>query len=192
LRKLICMPKLVVLSAGMAGRLHELTVDKTTIGRVEDNTFQIEEPSVSSHHCEILLRGSDVVVKDLNSTNGTYINGEKITERVLKPGQTLRLGQVEMRLDTNGAGGPAIPSAPTAAAPATTSSKKPLDQTVAMQRGVSLNELEQGPRTSGFDTTSKAFSKKSNQANRLFLIVGIIVGVVVFLVFAVILVSIKK
>ena len=53
------MAKLVVLSAGMTGRTHELKVDKTTIGRVEDNTFQIAEPSVSSHHCEVLLRMLD-------------------------------------------------------------------------------------------------------------------------------------
>ena len=39
------MAKLVILSAGMTGRSHELKVDKTTIGRVEDNTFQISEPS---------------------------------------------------------------------------------------------------------------------------------------------------
>src|SRR5437762_4839929 len=95
------MAKLVLLSAGMTGRTHELKVDKTTVGRVEDNTFQIAEPSVSSHHCEVLLRGTEVVVRDLNSTNGTYINGEKITESVLKPGQTLRLGQIEMRLETD-------------------------------------------------------------------------------------------
>ena len=102
------MAKLVVLSAGMTGRTHELNVDKTTIGRVEDNTFQISEPSVSSHHCELLLRGADVVVRDLQSTNGTFINGEKVSESVLKPGQILRLGQIEMRLED---GTPASPPA---------------------------------------------------------------------------------
>src|SRR2546430_15775010 len=94
------MVKLVLLSAGMAGRSHELKVDRTTIGRVEDNTFQIPEPSVSSHHCEVLLKGNDVLVKDLNSTNGTFINGEKITEAPLKRGQVLRLGQIELRLES--------------------------------------------------------------------------------------------
>lgn len=172
------MAKLVVLNAGLSGRSHELTVDKTTIGRVDDNTFQIAEASVSSHHCEVFLRGSDVVVKDLNSTNGTFLNGEKVSEVVLKPGQTLRLGQVELRLETDGA-----PSAPAAApsapspAPASASSKK-MDQTSVM-RGVSLNELEQGPRSGGFDTTSKAFSKKDNKTNRLFLIGGVILAVVI-------------
>src|SRR5436305_880906 len=115
------MAKLVLLSAGMTGRSHELKVDKTTIGRVEDNTFQIAEPSVSSHHCEVLLRGSEVVVRDLNSTNGTYINGEKVTESALKPGQVLRLGQIEMRLETD---------APAAGG----SAKKPVDHTMVMQR----------------------------------------------------------
>src|SRR5947207_1722242 len=144
------MAKLVLLSAGMTGRTHELKVDKTTIGRVEDNTFQIAEPSVSSHHCEVLLRGSDVVVRDLNSTNGTYINGEKVTETVIKPGQVLRLGQIEMRLETEAPAGPA---------------KKAVDHTMVMQRGVKLDELEQGTRV-GFDTASKGFSKKDNKANK--------------------------
>src|SRR3954468_15090313 len=110
------MPKLVVLSEGMTGQSYELKVDKTTVGRVEDNTFQIADSSVSSHHCEVLLRGSDVVIKDLNSTNGSFINGEKISETVLKPGQTLKLGQIELQLLTDGQPVPA-PKAP-AAAPA--------------------------------------------------------------------------
>lgn len=68
------MAKLVIRSQSMAGRAHELHTDRTTIGRVDDNTFQIADPSVSSHHCEVLLRGNEIVIRDLNSTNGTYIN----------------------------------------------------------------------------------------------------------------------
>ena len=173
------MAKLVLLSAGMTGRTHELKVDKTTIGRVEDNTFQIAEPSVSSHHCEVLLRGNDVVVRDLNSTNGTFINGEKVTETVLKPGQVLRLGQIEMRLETEGM--PSIPTAPSSApsTPAPTApSKKQFDQTVVMQRGVSLEQLEQG-RGGGFDTAGKGFSKKDNKANKIIWIVAGAVGLVI-------------
>jgi pSer/pThr/pTyr-binding forkhead associated (FHA) protein len=181
------MAKLVVLSPEQKGRSYELKVDKTTIGRVEDNTFQITESSVSSHHCEVLLRGSDVVIKDLNSTNGSFINGEKISESVLKPGQTLRLGQIELRLETGDSTTAPAPGAPAAPAPATgsttSSQRKQLDQTVVMKRGVSLDELEQGTRTSGFDTSSKGFSKKSNKTNRWFLIGGVIVVVIVGIVF---------
>ncbi len=157
------MAKLVVLSVGMTGRTQELKADKTTIGRVEDNTFQIAEPSVSSHHCEVMLRGKDVVVRDLNSTNGTFINGDRVTESVMKPGQILRLGQIEMRLETD-----------TPAAPA----KKHLDQTLVMQRGVSLNELEQGAR-GGFDTKSAGFSKKTNKVGLIFWIVASVVGLAI-------------
>src|SRR6185369_534800 len=159
------MAKLVVLSAGMTGRSHELKVDKTTIGRVEDNTFQISEPSVSSHHCEILLRGSEVVVRDLNSTNGTFINGEKVSETVLKPGQVLRLGQIEMRLENES----------TAPSPA---SKKPVDQTMVMQRGVKLDEFEKGARPPGFEAAGKGFSKKDNKVNKIFWIAAGIFGAV--------------
>lgn len=157
------MAKLVILSEGMTGRSHELTVDKTTIGRVDDNTFPIAEASISSHHCEILLRGTDVVVHDLNSTNGTFINGEKVTgEAVLKPGQTLRLGQIELRLESG-----TSPAAQT---------KKPVDATMVMQRGVSLGELE---RSGGFDATGKGFAKKNNKANKIFLYAAIVVGVII-------------
>jgi hypothetical protein len=94
------MAKLVVLSAGMAGRTQELSADKVTIGRVEDNTFQIAEPSVSSHHCEVFLRGNEVVVKDLDSTNGTFINGEPVAEAWLTAGQVLRFGDVELLVES--------------------------------------------------------------------------------------------
>jgi pSer/pThr/pTyr-binding forkhead associated (FHA) protein len=185
------MAKLVILSQGMAGREHELTVDRTTIGRVEDNTFQIADPSVSSHHCEALLRGSEVVIRDLNSTNGSYINDAQITESVLKPGQKLRLGQIELKLELEGAASPApapaspaapgAPVAPPTAAPA----RKSADATMIMPRGVSLSELEGGGRRPGLDTTSSAFSKKRNKTGLYFWIgagIGIlvIIGLIIF------------
>lgn len=169
------MAKLVILSEGMTGRSHELKVDKTTIGRVEDNTFQIPEPSVSSHHCEVLLRGNEVVVRDLNSTNGSFINGEKVTEKALKPGQTLRLGQIEMRLETDAPPG---------------QTKKPVDSTMIIPRGVSLNQLEQGSRVA-FDTAGKGFSKKDNKANKIFLIGAIAVGLIVVVLLLIAFFSVK-
>jgi len=176
------MAKLVLLSAGMTGRSHELTPDKTTVGRVEDNTFQISEPSVSSHHCEIFMRGNEVVVHDLNSTNGTFINGEKISETVLKPGQVLKLGQIEMRLEAESGGGSA-PAAVGASAPvaatAPSQTKKPAEHTMVMQRGVKLDELEQGARPAGFESAGKGFSKKDNKGNKIFWIAAAIFGLVI-------------
>ena len=176
------MSKLVLLSEEFAGRTYELNVEKTTVGRVEDNAFQIAEPSVSSHHAEIILRGNDVVIKDLNSTNGTFINGEKITESVLKPGQTLKFGQVEMRLD--GKDGPIAPTAsPTKDAP------KKVDasggQTRVIQRGgIKLNELQEHGKGPTFQTG--AFAKKSNKITIIFIAIAValVLAIVVSLIIA--------
>lgn len=176
------MSKLVILNQGMTGRTFELVAESTTVGRVEDNAFQIADGSVSSHHAEIILRGNEIVIKDLNSTNGTFINAEKITEAVLKPGQVLRLGQVELKIDdgkpvTAPPPGPAPGPAPAATpAPAAASAK----QTVAMPRGVTLEQLEQGgSHAPGFDTKGTGFTKKTNKINTYFLIGGIVVGLII-------------
>lgn len=174
------MAKLVILTQGLNGRAHELNVDRTTIGRVEDNMFQIAEASVSSHHCEVHLRGNEVLIRDLNSTNGTFINGEKITESVLKPGQTLRLGNVELKLDA-----PGTPGAPATSAPG--APKRQVEATMVIPRGVSLSELESGGRPPGLDT-SKEFSKKRNKAGIYFWlavgVMGIVIVVLLLMVFS--------
>src|SRR5476649_702794 len=160
------MAKLVILNQGMTGRACELHTDRTTIGRVEDNTFQIADPSVSSHHCEVHLRGSEIFIRDLNSTNGTFINDVKITESVLKPGQPLRLGQIELKLEAEGA------------APSAAPAKKQVDSTMIIPRGVSLDQLEKSGRPAGFDSGT-VFSKKKNRGNTYFIIGVIAIGVVI-------------
>ena len=57
--------------------------------------------------------------------------------------------------------------------------KKPAEQTLVMQRGVSLNELEQGTRGGGFDTKGTGFSKKDNAVNKIFWIVAGVFGLVI-------------
>lgn len=169
------MAKFVLLSEGLTGRSFELKAEKTTVGRLEDNDFQIPEQSVSSHHCEILLRGKEIVVKDLNSTNGTFVSGEKTSEAVLKHGQILRLGQIEMRLETpEGAA-----SAPKAA----------LDQTRAIPRGVKVNELEQG-KAPVFDKNSP-FAKKSNKTTVVFVTIGAVLVLVIIVFVAIALQKLK-
>lgn len=162
------MSRLVVLSEGLTGRTYELKVDKTTIGRVEDNAFQIADASVSGHHCEVLLRGNDVVVKDLGSTNGTFINGQQVTgEGVVKSGQILRLGTIEMRLESGDA--------------KAASGKKVPDQTMVIPQGVKFNET-QGTKT------VNPFPKKSNKGTKVFIAIAVIVFlaivVIVFLAIA--------
>ncbi|HEY1718558.1 MAG TPA: FHA domain-containing protein [Verrucomicrobiae bacterium] len=171
------MAKLVIQNQGMTGRVCELHTDRTTVGRVEDNTFQITDPSVSSHHCEVLLRGNEIFIRDLNSTNGTFINDARITESVLKPGQTLKLGQIELKLEAEGAAAATAAASPGASSPA----KKTMDSTLVIPRGVSLGDLESGGRPPGFES-STVFSKKKNKANTYFLIGAIVLVLVIVVV----------
>lgn len=166
------MPRLVLLSEGFTGRTYELKTDKTTVGRLSDNAFEIPEASVSSHHAEILMRGNDVVIKDLGSTNGTFINGEKIEEATLKPGQILRFGMIEMRLETGQASAPA----PAAAAAAAATAKKQLEQTRVIPEGVKLDKMETSrPLDFGNKT---GFERKSNRGTKIFVIAAIVTAVV--------------
>jgi len=168
------MPRLVILSEGLTGKAHELKVERTTIGRVEDNAFQIPEASVSSHHCEILLRGSDIVLRDLNSTNGTFINGQQLTgEAVLKSGQIIRLGQVEMRLEN-------------VEAKAAAAAKKLPDQTMVIPQGVKLGQ-EPSTKVVVLDKAQSGFAKKRDTGTKIFIGVAIavfiiLIGVIIYLV----------
>jgi pSer/pThr/pTyr-binding forkhead associated (FHA) protein len=160
------MARLVLLSEGLTGRTFEFKTDKTTVGRVSDNMFEIPEASVSSHHAELLLKGNELHIKDLGSTNGTFINGEKISEGVVKAGQILRLGMVEMRFETSDA----------AAAAAASKKVHTLDQTRVIPQGVKLDELE-GTRTP-LDFGKSGFEKKDNKGVKTFVTLVIIVGFV--------------
>jgi len=166
------MPRLVVLSEGFTGRTHELKAETTTIGRLEDNAFQIPDSSVSSHHCEVLLKGSEVTVRDLDSTNGSFINNQRFSESVLKPSQILRLGQVEMRLEGD--------------APAAPQAKRVFDHTQVVPQGIKAHELDQTARA----PVAPAFGKKNKTSAWLFLAVAILamvatIGYVVYTVMGV-------
>ena len=93
------MPKLFVSAGDGAAWTAELKPGLNTIGRSEDNNVQIANATVSGHHCQIDAGEEALRVRDLGSTNGTFIDDQPITEGVWAPGQTLRIGMVELRLD---------------------------------------------------------------------------------------------
>ena len=63
----------------------------------EDNELPIAEPSISGRHCVFVLSGADVVVRDLNSSNGTYVNGEPVSEAILRPGDNIQVGVIDIK-----------------------------------------------------------------------------------------------
>jgi len=77
------------------------------LGRVQDNDFQVSDDSISSHHCQIELKAGVITVWDLNSTNGTFIDGQAVQQAVLHPGQVLSLGTVPMVCEADADGEPA-------------------------------------------------------------------------------------
>jgi len=66
------------------------------IGRGEDNDFQVNHASVSTHHCEVVVSSAGVLLKDLGSTNGTFVNRAPVREALLQSGQHVQLGGVDM------------------------------------------------------------------------------------------------
>jgi hypothetical protein len=94
------MAKLLFLDKEFADQSYDLVLEKTTVGRAENNTLVIHDPSVSMHHCEILVNGPEVIVCELGSSNGTFVQGSKISKQAqIKSGQTVRFGNVSARLE---------------------------------------------------------------------------------------------
>jgi len=89
------MPKLEVSLPDGTRVTHELIDDVVTVGRIPAHTIQIEDISVSSNHAELALEGGQYLLKDLGSTNGTFVNGDAITERLLKDADLVRFGQID-------------------------------------------------------------------------------------------------
>lgn len=94
------MPRLVAQSPEFTGKIFDLSGREVTVGRVADNKIQIEHASVSGHHAVLKIDALDYVIKDLDSTNGTRINGERITEQKLRRNDILRLGNIELLYDS--------------------------------------------------------------------------------------------
>jgi pSer/pThr/pTyr-binding forkhead associated (FHA) protein len=78
---------------------HELKVGTTRIGRTAHNDLQIDELALSSQHAEIRYDGQSIVVRDLDSMAGTYVDGQPVAEAVVKVGQVVSLGSFLIRLE---------------------------------------------------------------------------------------------
>ncbi len=88
------MPQLQIFLPDDSQLNHDLSEEKVTVGRLPDNTLQIDDGSVSSHHAEVVFEGDKYHLHDLGSTNGTFVNGEQITDVILNHGDEIRFGQI--------------------------------------------------------------------------------------------------
>jgi hypothetical protein len=94
------MARLVIKSAETEDRVIELNLGMNHLGRSPVSDVQIEHPTVSAIHCEIVLANDGVMVRDCDSSNGTFVGGKRIKEARLLAGQTLHLGEVELLVET--------------------------------------------------------------------------------------------
>lgn len=95
------MARLIFIGDKFAGRVYEFALEQTSVGRGDHNTLSLHDASVSNSHCEILVFGPEVIVRDLGSSNGTSVNGVRLRgqQRPLMDGQLVKFGSVEARLE---------------------------------------------------------------------------------------------
>jgi hypothetical protein len=86
----------------------ELVPGLNRLGRNPTNDLRVHDATVSSFHCEITVADDTVIVRDLGSTNGTFIDGRPVSEAPVRIGQSLQLGQAEYRLDRRAAQHPEL------------------------------------------------------------------------------------
>jgi hypothetical protein len=95
------MPKLHVLSGVLEGKTFDLLEERVSLGRALDNIIRMEDGTISHHHAMLIQEAGDFSLRDLNSTNGTRVNGIRIVETKLHNGDAIRLGSVEMRYESD-------------------------------------------------------------------------------------------
>jgi hypothetical protein len=91
------MGKLVVSLDGVVIKEVQITKDKTTLGRRPYNDIVIDNLAVSGEHAVLQMVGQDVFIDDLNSTNGTYINGKAVKKQLLQHNDTVEIGKYKIK-----------------------------------------------------------------------------------------------
>jgi hypothetical protein len=91
------MGKLVVSLDGVVIKEVQITKDKTTLGRRPYNDIVIDNLAVSGEHAVLQMVGGDVYIEDLNSTNGTYINGKAVKKQLLAHNDTVEIGKYKIK-----------------------------------------------------------------------------------------------
>jgi pSer/pThr/pTyr-binding forkhead associated (FHA) protein len=97
------MPKMIVSIDEVVIKEVQLTKDKTTLGRRPYNDIVIDNLAVSGEHAILQMNGGEVTLEDLNSTNGTYLNGKAVKKQVLQNGDSIEIGKYKIKFVGDGA-----------------------------------------------------------------------------------------
>ncbi|MGB5623444.1 MAG: FHA domain-containing protein, partial [Gammaproteobacteria bacterium] len=91
------MARLVLSLDGQVLAEYNMSKERYTVGRLPDNDVRIDNPAVSGHHSLIINILNDSFLEDLNSTNGTYVNGKLIKKHALQNGDLITIGHHQLR-----------------------------------------------------------------------------------------------
>jgi pSer/pThr/pTyr-binding forkhead associated (FHA) protein len=91
------MARLILSLDGQVLAEYNMTKERYTIGRLPDNDIRIDNPTVSGHHSLIINILNDSFLEDLNSTNGTYVNGRLIKKHALQNADVITVGRHQLR-----------------------------------------------------------------------------------------------
>ena len=98
------MPKMIVSIDGVVIKEVQLTKDRTSLGRRPYNDIVIDNLAVSGEHAVLQMSGSEVHLEDLNSTNGTYVNGKAVKKHALQNGDVVEVGKYKIKFVADNAG----------------------------------------------------------------------------------------
>ena len=96
------MAKMIVSIDGVVIKDVQLTKERTTLGRRPYNDIVIDNLAVSGEHAVFRMLGMDVFIEDLNSTNGSYVNGKAVKRQQLRSGDTIEVGKCQLKFSTQG------------------------------------------------------------------------------------------
>lgn len=158
------MPKLHILSGVLEGKVLDLIEERITMGRALDNMVRLEDGTISHHHAMLLLDGPDYKLRDLNSTNGTRVNGMRIVETKLHNGDAVRLGSVEMRFESD--------------------AKKSSQPLPPSQTGIDISQVGSGNAPPPSFGSASPFSKKKKSQRSPLVLAVLGLGVIALLALA--------
>ena len=133
------MPKMIVSIDGVVIKEVQLSKDRTTLGRRPYNDIVIDNLAVSGEHAVLLMNGNEVFLEDLNSTNGTYVNGKAVKKQLLQNADTVEIGKYKIKyvneapganfektmIIKQGTAGMPVPPAPAPVAPVASAARGP-------------------------------------------------------------------
>ena len=98
------MPKMIVSIDGVVIKEVQLTKDRTTLGRRPYNDIVIDNLAISGEHAALQMTAGQVELEDLNSTNGTYVNGKATRKQLLRNGDMVEVGKYKIKFVDDGSG----------------------------------------------------------------------------------------